>query len=238
MGFVEGGSLAVLLRAMRQGSERVPARIVARILVDSLGGLHAAHELKDAEGVPLNLVHRDVSLQNILVGVDGVTKITDFGIAKTAEHFDVTESGVLKGKVRYMSPEQAFGRRVDRRADVWAMGVVLWELLTNQRLFGEANEAATLLKIISGPPPHVSTSCTVTPEVDALVARALAIDPSERFQSAREFRSALVSVWQGEGGLAEPEEVGALVRDRLSHFEGGKHLILDSDTTLRARRAN
>jgi serine/threonine-protein kinase len=238
MEFVEGGSLAVLLRALRESEERIPTRITARIVADALGGLHAAHELKDAEGVPLNLVHRDVSLQNVLVGVNGVSKITDFGIAKTAEHFDITESGILKGKVRYMSPEQAFGRRLDRRADVWAMGVILWELLTNQRLFGDANEAATLLRIISGPPPRVSTQCPVAPEVDDLVVRALAIDPQDRFPSAREFRNAVVSAWQREGGLAEVDEVGAFVRERLSAFEGGKHLILESDTTLLARRAN
>src|SRR5262245_23997993 len=122
MDYVEGDTLSGLNRIMRANHTTIPLNIAGRILMDALAGLHAAHELKDDLGQPLDLVHRDFSPQNILVGADGISRLTDFGVAKAAGQIGVTSSGVIKGKVAYMAPEQALGKRVDRRCDVWAAG--------------------------------------------------------------------------------------------------------------------
>ena len=133
MDYVEGDTLSGLRRTRRKQGGQLPPNIAGRIMLDSLAGLHAAHELKDELGQPLHLVHRDFSPQNILVGTDGISRLTDFGVAKAAGRSNVTKSGIIKGKVAYMSPEQALGKEVDRRCDVWAAGVVCWELLAGQR---------------------------------------------------------------------------------------------------------
>ena len=148
MEYVEGDTLSGLHRAVRAEGALMPLPIAGRILVDALAGLHAAHELRDDDGLLLDLVHRDFSPQNILVGTDGVTRLTDFGVAKASGRVNVTSSGIIKGKVAYMAPEQALGKRVDRRCDVWAAGVVAWEILAGQRLYRSEDQVAMLLKIV------------------------------------------------------------------------------------------
>jgi serine/threonine-protein kinase len=191
----------------------VPLRISGRILADVLSGLHAAHELKDADGLPLQLVHRDISPHNILLGIDGITRITDFGIAKSASSEGSTKTGVIKGKIRYMAPEQAIASRIDRRTDVWAAGVVAWELLANRRLYESDNEAAILLRIIQQPVPPLSELRPDLPHaLSDAVMRALTTDANSRFATADEFRSALIDAWQNVGGLADYDEVGRHIR--------------------------
>ncbi|HEX3344281.1 MAG TPA: serine/threonine-protein kinase, partial [Polyangiaceae bacterium] len=138
MTLVEGDSVAALLRRRRQlGARGLPHGVAARIVADVLSGLHAAHELTDADGRALHIVHRDVSPQNVLVSVDGIAKIADFGIAKARLRLaDETDAGQIKGKFAYMAPEQLERRTTDRRADVFSTGVMLWEALTGKRLFG------------------------------------------------------------------------------------------------------
>src|SRR5580700_11191148 len=140
MEYVPGDSLARLLFAAKERSERVPLSVAASIMVDMLHGLHAAHEASDERGQPLNLVHRDVSPHNVLVGTDGAAHLIDFGVAKATGRAQVTREGQLKGKLAYMAPEQLGGSPVDRRADVFGASVVLWEMLTGQRLFDGADE--------------------------------------------------------------------------------------------------
>src|SRR3954470_10503493 len=156
MEYIEGDTLARLLARAATSGHKLPATIGTRVVVDMLSGLHAAHELRDEHGNPTELVHRDVSPQNVLVGIDGNTRITDFGVARAASRLSATRAGQLKGKIAYMAPEQAVGDpSVDRRADIFSSGIVLWEVLAARRLFKAENEAATLSRVISEPIPDI-----------------------------------------------------------------------------------
>ena len=150
MEYIEVASLRRVLRACKKGGVELPLEVALRIMVDTLAGLHAAHQLKGHEGELLNLVHRDVSPHNILVGVDGVSRITDFGVARAEARLGSTRGGQLKGKIAYMPPEQGRGDDIDRRADVYAAGVVFWEALTLKRLFKAEHEGALIAMILTG----------------------------------------------------------------------------------------
>lgn len=215
MDHVEGATLSGLIRAARKREEQIPIRVAAKILRDALTGLHAAHDAKDENGQPLELVHRDFSPHNILVGTDGNSLLTDFGIAKALSHISTTATGIVKGKVGYMAPEQARGERVDRRSDVWAAGVVAWELFTTQRLFRASNDAATLLEIVSGKrPPLVSSIRSDIPDrVDEAVAAALEPKPSRRLATAQALKQRIEDALVDHGGLAGDDDVAEYVRD-------------------------
>jgi eukaryotic-like serine/threonine-protein kinase len=200
MEWVDGDSLSKVLRAAEARKQRVPTGVALRIIADAAAGLHAAHELRDRSGNHLGVVHRDVSPQNILVANNGATMIIDFGVAKARDRVSQeTSAGQLKGKIRYMAPEQALGRSIDHRADVWALGAMLYEMFSGQPPYDGPNEVATLHKLTSGarPPPLPQTM----PEVlRAIVQRALGYDPDERFASALELNLAL------EGAMVEINE--------------------------------
>mgnify|MGYP000978317023 CR=1 FL=1 len=185
MEYVEGDTAARLFARSAQAGKRVPHDVAVRVVLDSLAGLHAAHELKDDENKPLELVHRDVSPQNILVGIDGTSRITDFGVARAASRLSTTRSGQLKGKLSYMAPEQARGVAIDRRADVFAMGIVLWEALAFKRLFKGEGEAETLNRVLYEPIPTLKSAMPTIPDaLDAVVMKALEREPDKRFASA------------------------------------------------------
>jgi serine/threonine-protein kinase len=198
MEWVDGESLSRLMRAVasRQARERgaegvIPAGIVLRLMADACAGLHAAHELRDRNGNLLGVVHRDVSPQNVLVSSQGAAKIIDFGVAKARDRAaSGTSAGQIKGKVRYMSPEQAVGREVDRRADIWSLGAMLFEMFTGQAPFDGPNEVATLHRLTSGE-PAANLVGVVPPGVAAIVARALRHNPDDRFATAAEMQIAL-----------------------------------------------
>jgi eukaryotic-like serine/threonine-protein kinase len=190
MPLVDGESLASLAASWK---ERLPIAAVLRIVIDGCRGLEAAHELADDHGMPLGLVHRDVSPQNILVGIDGVARVADFGIAKTKERLvEETETGTLRGKYSYLAPEQVDRRALDRRTDVFAMGIVLWECLTGERLFRKDTPEDTLRAVralaIRDPRERV-------PGLDRAIAevtlRALEREPSARFPTAGAMADAL-----------------------------------------------
>ena len=216
--YLQGESLSKLVRGARGRGQRVPSRIVATILSGALHGLHAAHEARNERGEPLNIVHRDISPQNILVGTDGVARVLDFGVAKAAGRIQTTREGQLKGKLAYMAPEQLAGE-VSRKTDVYAAAVVLWEALTGRRLFTGENEAAILGKVISGkvePPSHYMIDAAATidssqmhgiEELDRVTLRGLDRDPARRFNTAREMAIAVERCV----GLASPSEVGEWV---------------------------
>ncbi len=210
MDYIEGDTLARLLARAAQAQQRLPVDVVVRIVLDILSGLHAAHELKDDDDKPLEVVHRDVSPQNIMVGIDGVTRITDFGVARAAARLAVTRSGQLKGKLAYMAPEQARGFDVDRRADVFAVGIMLWESLAMKRLFKGDGEAETLSRVLNAPIPTLrSVSPTLPAALDAVVMKALEREPDRRFSSALEFADALEKAARSLRLVGAPKDVAA-----------------------------
>jgi serine/threonine protein kinase len=213
MDYIEGASLGELVAASTRGGERVPAAVAVRVVLDACAGLHAAHEARDDAGGPLGLVHRDVSPQNILVGVDGVARVTDFGIAKCAQAGEQpTTQGMLKGKAGYMAPEYVRGEAVDRRADVFAIGVVLWEALCGKRLFRGDNDGETLGRVLEAKAPPVSECDASLAPLDAIVARALARDRGDRFATAEELAGAIEKEASQHGLVATHADVGRFVR--------------------------
>jgi len=208
MEYIEGESLARLIRVMRASHTRIPLRVVGSILTGVLYGLHAAHEARSERGEELGIVHRDVSPQNIIVGVDGVARVLDFGIAKARGRSQTTRDGQIKGKLSYMPPEQILGEEIDRRVDVYAAGVVAWEALTCQRLFDGENEGAIVKKIIDSvvSPPSMFVP-DLPPRVDEVVMRALSRDVALRFATSWEMAVAL----EESLGLETPRRVGAFV---------------------------
>ncbi len=192
MEYIESVALSTLLSKAKNVG--IPARIVVRIIADALAGLHAAHQALDMRGEPMELVHRDVSPQNIIVGKDGATRLIDFGIAHAADRLTQTKTGSLKGKLAYMAPEQASGLPSDRRVDIFACGVTLHEALVGKRLFRGENELDTMRRIMDAPIPAPSSILSsITPKLDAVVLRALERNPKTRYQTAAEFLDALES---------------------------------------------
>ncbi|HEY2368395.1 MAG TPA: serine/threonine-protein kinase, partial [Polyangiaceae bacterium] len=187
MEYVRGASLSRLLRSALAGEGLVSPRIVSSVIGGLLYGLHAAHEARGDRGEALDLVHRDVSPQNVLVGVDGVSRVLDFGVAKASGRMQTTRDGQLKGKLAYMAPEQVKGEVVTRKTDVYAATVVLWESLTGRRLFKADNEANAIARVLAGVVPAASSIVSgLAPEVDAVIACGLHLDPDQRYASARD----------------------------------------------------
>ncbi len=212
MEFVEGESLLGLLRQTVKLNKPMPAGVAIRIMLDALAGLHAAHELAGDLGEPLNLVHRDVSPHNILVGVDGIARIVDFGIARAEERIGTTRDGQVKGKLAYMAPEQTSGELVDRRVDVFTAGIVLFEALTARRLFRGQTDAEVLRNLIDKPIPRLREISPGYPQpLDDVVARALQRNPDDRFDDAADFAEALEEAAEPLG-VATSKQVGAYVR--------------------------
>ncbi|HEU4534792.1 MAG TPA: protein kinase, partial [Polyangiaceae bacterium] len=186
----------------------MPQAVAVSILSGVLQGLHAAHEAKNERGEPLGIVHRDVSPHNVLVSTDGIARVLDFGIAKAAGRVQTTREGQIKGKIAYMAPEYLNAQPVDRRSDVYAVGVIFWQCLTGRRLFEGDSEGMLLARVLeSRPPPPSQVAPGVSPELDAVALRALARNPADRFQTARAMAIALEQCVRP----ATPSEVGEWV---------------------------
>jgi serine/threonine-protein kinase len=193
MEHVPGKALSAIQRAWRKKGQVMPVPMALYIVIEALEGLTYAHELRDRKGAPLEIVHRDISPHNLMVTEDGWVKIIDFGIAKAASRITSTRPGTVKGKFAYMAPEQFTGKP-DHRADLFAMGVVLWESLSGVRLFHSHTDVDTLQKVLYlDPPPLGKLRLEVGERLEELLQRALAKEPDRRFQSAREFRDALLA---------------------------------------------
>lgn len=219
MDYVEGDALSGVMRALvEQGV--VHKGVALRALVDALRGLHAAHELRDPNGAPLGVVHRDFSPQNVLVGVDGVARLADFGIAKAASRLSHTASGVVKGKFGYMAPEQARALQVDRRADVWAGGVMAWEIVCRRRLHPSGNDASTLLAIVNEDAPRTRAFAPDAPsELEDVIASALSRDVRRRVATAEALADAIERAVSGTSlALADAKEV----REAVQRIAGPK----------------
>ena len=220
MDYIEGPSLHLLLRTCRRQRQPFPIGIALRIFLDVLAGLHAAHELTGHRGEPLNLVHRDVSPHNVLVGSDGISRITDFGVARAESRISATRGGALKGKLGYMSPEQVKSQPVDRRSDLYAAGAVFWEMLTGERLFQADNDAAMIAHILAGARQGPRSVAAGVPEpLDFTCMRALANDPGDRYPTAAAFAEALEHAVTACPGLsiASSRAVATLVKGLNLH---------------------
>ncbi len=200
MDYVHGASLSSLVEQALAGGEgpnAIPVEVAVAIVAGALEGLHAAHEARSEQGQLLGVVHRDVSPQNILVGADGVPRVVDFGIAKAVGRLQNTRDGEVKGKVAYMAPEQIRSEKVDRRADVYAASVVLWELLAGQRLFLRDHPTATMSAVFDAPVPRLcDVRPEVTPELADVVAWGLSRVPETRYPTARAMAIALEAAIQ------------------------------------------
>ncbi len=213
MEYVQGETLSRLVRATSDAHDQVPVPIAAAIVYGALHGLHAAHEARSERGRPLQIVHRDVSPQNILVGVDGIPRVLDFGIAKAAGRFGTTRAGMVRGKIPYMAPEQLSSGVVTRSGDVYAAAVVFWEALTSKRLFLGDNAALTAAMVLTEKAPAPSSVASdIPPDLDAIVLRGLQRDPAIRFTSALEMATAI----ERAVALAPQREIGEWVEQRAS----------------------
>ncbi len=221
MELVDGRNLRQVLSKVAQRQQRIPVSASCFIIEQTAAGLHYAHTFKDRiTGEAINLVHRDVSPQNILVSYDGNIKVIDFGIAKAANG-ETTRAGVIKGKLSYLAPEQVMGEVLDARSDVFALGIVLWELLTGKRLFvAEGDNEFQVLKMIESCNTFVKPPSTINPDVskelDAIVMQALNRDVKKRFQSAEEVAKALRKLLAVEFSDFGPSDLASFIK-KLFH---------------------
>ncbi len=231
MEFLDGQPLSRMLKSSNSGMLTLSAKL--RILVKALEGLHYVHELEDYDGKPLGAVHRDVSPQNILVTYSGHVKLVDFGVAKAADATTMTASGVFKGKARYASPEQALCTTVDRRADVFAVGTILWEMLAGKRMWQGHTDATVLFALASGRLPALREAWPAVPAaLEAICAKALATDLSLRYATALDFRNALLEYLRGS---QEPElDLSAALLSTFATERHNLHALID--TQVRSMR--
>ncbi len=191
MEFLHGQDIRKIQRKSVQAGVEVPLQHALQIIIDAANGLYHAHMKKDLSGQPLNIIHRDISPQNIITTYDGATKIVDFGIAKATSQTTETQTGVVKGKYTYMAPEQACGEVLDHRTDQFALGIVMWELVTMRRLFKRENELLTLAAITEGDVPRPSEFVDIPKRLDDIIMRVLAKDREDRFTDCQQMMLAL-----------------------------------------------
>src|SRR5688572_14349718 len=212
MEYLEGQPLAKLLLVARGG---LPLTTHLRVIADALNGLHHAHELTDFDGTRLGLVHRDMTPQNVFVTYDGHTKVLDFGIAKLAgANRPETETGVIKGKLRYMPPEQITGENIDRRTDIYAVGVMLWEAAAGEQMWKGLTDAQVMHQVLNGKIPSPRTVRPDVPErIEQICMKALSSDPEERHATAAELEADLEGALDELGSRVTQRSVGKTVSD-------------------------
>jgi tRNA A-37 threonylcarbamoyl transferase component Bud32 len=227
MEFVHGQDASRILRAARQQERTIPLDVALTVVRDVAAGLHYAHEKPDAGGHPLGIIHRDVSPSNVLVSYDGMVKLADFGIAKARSRDHETRHGTLKGKIAYMSPEQCRAQPLDRRSDLFSLGVVLWELTTGQRLFTGPSDFDILERIVHQPaPPPSSVRADYPPALEALVRRALERDRAARPATAEQIQLELEAFALGAGMTLSTVRVarfmGQLFQDEITAWQSAQ----------------
>ncbi len=234
MEYLDGVSLHAAIAKLGRNGGPMKFPMQARVLLDVVEGLRYAHELKDYDGRSLEIVHRDVTPHNIFVTYDGQVKLLDFGIAKAATSSVRTATGVIKGKLTYMAPEQARGDRVDARADLYAVGVMLWEAVTGKRRWPAGlSQPALFTRLASGEPPQSPQAASLgyPEEIDAIVLRALAVNPDDRYQTAAELSAALEGVLR----KLEPVSLRDLGTMLATAFADGRHRLREIiETQFRA----
>jgi eukaryotic-like serine/threonine-protein kinase len=235
MEYLEGQPLnRIVHRLQKTGGMALPLHV--KVLSDVLAGLHHAHEIADYDGTHLGVVHRDVTPHNVFVTYDGQVKVVDFGIAKALNSSSETRSGVLKGKVAYMAPEQARGERVDRRADVFSVGVMLWEAAAGKRLWKGVPDITILQRLLSGeiPPPR-SIRPEVPEHLEAIILKALSHQRDDRYATAADLQTALEDYLDAGGERVHTRDIGKAM---ISAFEADRAKIKGIiDEQLRAKPA-
>jgi hypothetical protein len=212
MEYLEGQPLWSIVR---NPSLELPRPLHLRVLAQVAAGLHAAHELRDYDGTPFNLIHRDVSPHNVFLLFDGQVKVLDFGIAKASGSEVETRAGELKGKVRYMPPEQLIREKQDRRVDVFAVGVMLWEALAGRRYWGDKSETEVIDCLLRRELPELPDETAVPPELAAICRRALAPSPCDRYETAGALQHDLEDYLAGQQNRASAADLGAFL---CAHF--------------------
>ncbi len=217
MEYLDGQPMRALQRRTKEKVDTIPLPLQLKILVDALSGLHYAHELQDFDGTPLHLVHRDVSPHNIFVTYDGQVKVLDFGIAKAATSSQETKSGVIKGKVSYMAPEQFETGPVDRRADIYSLGAILWQTATGFRMWRGVTDAQVMFAVSHGQIPRPSDMKSGVPaELDRICMRALAVYPEDRYPTAEAMQKDLRAFASEFSTAVSALELGAFVAREFS----------------------
>jgi serine/threonine protein kinase len=216
MEYVDGADLKAIVETMKKQGRHLAVEEAAFIAIKICEGLCYAHELTDSEGRPFGIVHRDVSPPNVLMTKHGEIKIVDFGLAKASSQLEKSEPGIIKGKFSYLSPEAALGKEVDHRTDIFAVGIILWEMLAFQRLFlGDTDFATVKLVQQAQVPPLGKINPRVTPDLEQIVNKALARDPAQRLQSARELASSLTEFLYRYGKPIGSFRIASLVQSTV-----------------------
>ena len=220
MEFIDGRNLGEVQRRALERGRPIPIEVTLHVIGALCEGLHYAHERRDPRGAPLGIVHRDVNPQNVMIGFDGSVKLLDFGVAKAeGRQSETTVAGGLKGKVAYMSPEQCRGKEVDRRTDVFALGILLYELTCGVRLFDHATDVATVNQIVNEPiPPPSAQVPGFPPELEAILLQALSYSPDERFATASELEEALAGFARRRSVAAAAGATAALMGELFDRF--------------------
>jgi eukaryotic-like serine/threonine-protein kinase len=228
MEFVDGTSLKNLIEHRRERDKLIPMGAAITIVIEACKGLSYAHNAVDIRNKPLDIVHRDISPPNLLLSLRGEVKVTDFGLAKAASQLETTDPGVVKGKFSYLSPEVIQGLPVDHRTDLFALGIILWEMLTGKRLFYGENEYQTVQLVEQCHIPSISLLNPAVPQVlDDIVFKALTKDRELRYQQGDEFADALTSFLFSSGLKASTRDIAALVRE--ARHMGDAHSDGDAD---------
>ena len=232
MEYLDGQPYHRILKRAAQLGRTIPLPFAVKILCELLSGLHYAHEAKDYDGHPLGVVHRDVSPQNVFVTYDGQVKVVDFGIAKAARRLVETQTGIIRGKLTYMAPEQAFANEVDRRADIFSVGVMLWEAVAGERLWGQMTDPEIVARMMH----EIPRVTTVRPDAPAdladLCARALARDPAKRPATAAEIRAELEEYLAVHDIQVNAEALGSLVADLFAEERAELQTLVDGELAL------
>jgi eukaryotic-like serine/threonine-protein kinase len=214
MEYLEGKPLSEIVTRAR---DRLPLWTHLRILADALGGLQYAHDATDFDGVSLNVVHRDMTPHNVFVTYDGQVKILDFGIAKLERSRDKTDTGIVKGKLRYMPPEQISGEEVDRRTDIYAVGIMLWEAAAGRQIFEGERERVIMNRVLNGELPKPSdVKGDVDPELERITMKALEAEPNDRYATASELQADLEALLEKNGARITHREIGALLSEEFA----------------------
>jgi eukaryotic-like serine/threonine-protein kinase len=237
MEYLEGVPFSKLVPRAREVGRSLPLPMHLRIICEALSGLHYCHELKDYDGTPLGVVHRDMNPQNIFVSFDGRISLLDFGIAKLTSSHGETQTGVMKGKLRYMPPEQILGELVDRRTDIFAVGVMVWEAVANQKMWRGMTDATIMHNVINGRIPSPRTVKEDVPErLERICMKALAAAQADRYATAAELQSELEECLAGE--TVSNRSIGQFVNSLFADVRAKTHEIIEHQLAEVAREPN